>query len=163
MSTIALAVCITHTSACEHPTHLAPFAVCQAFPGSDYYGASVALGLWPFRRSRVPHAVDEKDGLGASFVPLPPLEAGLPPRSVLTRHHANRVYFGSPGCQPLYPGRDLYRSGTEVQAIQPSPCHPGLAGHAPKRFQGTSAFLTCCFPPRLSAVELGYTSTRLVR
>src|SRR5262249_40261348 len=31
--------------------HLAPFAMWPAFPASDYYGASVALGLAPCRRS----------------------------------------------------------------------------------------------------------------
>ena len=54
----------------------------QAFPGSDYYGAAVALGVAPGRRSRVPRAVDVQDGLGALFVPLWPLEAALLARSV---------------------------------------------------------------------------------
>jgi hypothetical protein len=54
MSRSALAFCITHTSASEHLTHLAPFAVWTAFPPSDYYGASVALGVSPVRQSRVP-------------------------------------------------------------------------------------------------------------
>jgi len=42
--------------------HLAPFALWTAFPPSlagrdsgDYYGASVALGLAPVRRSHVRH------------------------------------------------------------------------------------------------------------
>src|SRR5947209_12468224 len=82
MSRSASADCITHTSAPGHLTDLAPFAVCQAFPGSDYYGASVALGLSPGRRSRVPRAVDVQDGLGASFVSLRPLQAALPPERV---------------------------------------------------------------------------------
>ena len=50
--------------------HLSPFALWPAFPTSDYYGDSVALGVAPFRRSRVPHAVDVQDGLGARFVSL---------------------------------------------------------------------------------------------
>ena len=82
MSRSASAVCITHTSASGHRTYLAPFAMRQAFPGSDYYGASVALGVAPGRRSRVPRAVDVQDGLGALFVPLWPLEAALLARSV---------------------------------------------------------------------------------
>src|SRR5262245_27053515 len=63
-------------------------AVWAAFPPADYYGCSVSLGLSPGRR--IPRsvfasllAVDVQGGLGASFVPLPPLEAGLPPWSVL--------------------------------------------------------------------------------
>jgi len=42
------------------PDHLAPFALCPAFPDSlagrysrDYYEASVAIGLASVRRSRV--------------------------------------------------------------------------------------------------------------
>lgn len=33
---------------------LPPFALYQAFPGSDYYGGSVTLGLSSFRQSRLP-------------------------------------------------------------------------------------------------------------
>src|SRR5690242_16436924 len=82
MSSNALAVCITHTSAFGHPTHLAPFAVWPAFPTSDYYGASVALGVAPVRRSRVPTGLDVQDGVGASFVSLfRSLEATQPSQS----------------------------------------------------------------------------------
>src|SRR5947209_19382894 len=34
--------------------HLPPFAKWTAFPSSDYYGGSVALGLAPGRRSHIP-------------------------------------------------------------------------------------------------------------
>jgi hypothetical protein len=34
--------------------HLSPFALWWAFPTADYYEDSVALGLAPCRRSRVP-------------------------------------------------------------------------------------------------------------
>jgi len=54
-------------------TYLSPFAMYQALPGSDYYGDSVPLRLAPVRESRVPFTVDVQDGLGASFVSLPPL------------------------------------------------------------------------------------------
>jgi hypothetical protein len=47
MARTVLALRITRTSTSEHPTHLDPFAVCQAFPGPDYYGASVAMGFPP--------------------------------------------------------------------------------------------------------------------
>jgi hypothetical protein len=73
MSRSASADCITHTSAPGHLTYLAPFAVYQAFPGSDYYGASVAVGVAPGRQSRVPLVADVQDGLGASFVSFGPL------------------------------------------------------------------------------------------
>src|ERR1043166_8488801 len=61
---------ITRTFMILHPVHLAPFAWWTAFPSSDYYGASVALGVAPGRRSRVPCVVDVQDGVGAPFVPL---------------------------------------------------------------------------------------------
>jgi hypothetical protein len=35
------------------PIHLSPFAMCPAFPDSDYYGDSVAIGLAPLGRSCV--------------------------------------------------------------------------------------------------------------
>jgi hypothetical protein len=38
--------------------HLPPFAMWTAFPSSDYYGGSVAIGLSPRRRSRIPCALD---------------------------------------------------------------------------------------------------------
>jgi hypothetical protein len=36
-----------------YPTHLPPFAMWSAFPTSDYYGGSVAMGVSPLRRSRI--------------------------------------------------------------------------------------------------------------
>ena len=33
--------------------HLPSFAMCRAFPGSDYYEGSVAIGVSPRRQSRV--------------------------------------------------------------------------------------------------------------
>src|SRR5207253_5876556 len=53
-----------------HPIRLAPFAMWTAFPPSDYYGASVPMGLSPFRRSRVPCVVDVQVAVGALFVSL---------------------------------------------------------------------------------------------
>ena len=43
-----------------------------------------------------------------------------------------------------------YSLDTGVQAIQLSPCHPGLAGLAAWRLHGIPAFQTCCFPLWLS-------------
>ena len=73
------AFCITHTFTLAHPIHLTPFALCQAFPGSDYYGVSVALGVAPGRQSRVSSLVDVQGGLGAPFVSLRSLETTLLP------------------------------------------------------------------------------------
>jgi len=41
-----------------------------AFPTSDYYGGSVAIGLSPLRRSRISFLSDVQDGLGVSFMLL---------------------------------------------------------------------------------------------
>src|SRR5215831_9742394 len=81
MSRSASAFCLTPTSASEHLIHLPPFAMWTAFPSSDYYGASVALGLSPFRRSRVPCVVDVQVAVGALFVSLRSLETIPLPRA----------------------------------------------------------------------------------
>jgi hypothetical protein len=52
------ALCITHTFQFGLSSRLFPFAMWQAFPASDYYGNSVALGVAPCRRSRVPSALN---------------------------------------------------------------------------------------------------------
>ena len=43
---------ITSTLLLIVPAHLTHFAMYQVFPGSDYYGVSVTMGLAPCRRSR---------------------------------------------------------------------------------------------------------------
>src|ERR1700720_4040410 len=58
MSRSASAFCITHPFASVHPVYLSPFAMWTAFPSSDYYGDTVAMGFAPFRQSRVPTGVD---------------------------------------------------------------------------------------------------------
>ena len=78
--------------------------MCQAFPGSDYYGASVALGVAPFRPSRVPLVADVQDGLGASFVSLRPLEAALFPRGEVLLAYALPA---SPAAPCYAPAREL--------------------------------------------------------
>jgi len=42
---------MSRTSTNCHQVHLSPFAMCPAFPDSDYYEDSVAIGLAPRRRS----------------------------------------------------------------------------------------------------------------
>ena len=80
---------ITRTFTFCHPIHLPPFAMYQAFPGSDYYGGSVAIGVAPRRQSRVSCVVDAQDGLGASFVSLRSLEAIQLLRSALRAKSVN--------------------------------------------------------------------------
>jgi len=91
---------ITRTFTSEHPTYLAPFAMYQAFPGADYYGASVAVGVSPVRRSRIPCIVDVQVAVGALFVPLRSLETtpllrGCPDAS------RSYVWWSNHGCRPL--------------------------------------------------------------
>src|SRR5262245_9628892 len=99
-----------------------------AFPASDYYGASVAVGVSPVRRSHIPLAVHVQDGLGASFVPFfGPLKAALPPGACWGRNAWLRPFLpcpaeagqvhGGPGCLPAVSGPGSFSSGTEVQAV----------------------------------------------
>src|SRR5262249_22835270 len=46
--------------------HLSPFAMWWAFPTSDYYGDSVAMGLAPVRPSRVPWVLNVSSAMEAS-------------------------------------------------------------------------------------------------
>src|SRR5438309_10231866 len=81
MARTVSALRISRTSTSGHPIHLAPFAMWTAFPPSDYYGASVALGLSPFRRSHVPCVVDVQVAVGALFVSFRSLETIPLPRA----------------------------------------------------------------------------------
>src|SRR5436305_7307145 len=98
MARIVSARRISRTSTSVHPIHLAPFALWTAFPPSDYYGASVALGLSAGRRSRVPCAVDIQVGLGALFVPLRSLQTTLLPGACPTNRSALLIGIGRLGC-----------------------------------------------------------------
>jgi hypothetical protein len=62
---------ISRISTSGSSDHLSPFAMWRAFPTSDYYGDSVALGLAPRGRSRAPFGVEriERD-LGVPLIPL---------------------------------------------------------------------------------------------
>src|SRR3954452_22891608 len=85
MARTASALRISRASTSVHPVHLAPFAVWTAFPPSDYYGASVPMGLSPGRESRVPRVVDDQAAVGAPFVPLRSLETIPLPRACRRR------------------------------------------------------------------------------
>ena len=68
-STVSM-VRISRVSTGFHPSHLPPFAMWSAFPTADYYGGSVAMGVSPFRRSRISCMNDVQDDLGALFMTL---------------------------------------------------------------------------------------------
>ena len=51
IASIVSASRISRTSTPPRSDRLSPFAMCPAFPGSDYYGESVAIGLCARRRS----------------------------------------------------------------------------------------------------------------
>src|SRR5579883_2990562 len=108
MSSSASAVCITHTSAFQTsrltwPTSPGHRALWTAFPSSDYYWASVAVGLSPGRQSRVFDVVDVQVGSGASFMSLTVATGDLAPQSVF--------------CQPKTPAGD--RGAVDVNRIMP--------------------------------------------
>src|SRR4051794_4774601 len=97
-----------------------------AFPTSDYYGASVAMGVAPVRRSRVPFVVDVQDGLGVSFVPFADRYRrpcsfgawwgrGAHPRTAAWPESPAR-FHRNPGCFPAVSGLYRFSSGTEIQA-----------------------------------------------
>jgi hypothetical protein len=51
MARVVSALCMSHTSTPLSSDHLSHFAMCPAFPDSDYYWDSVTMGLAPFRQS----------------------------------------------------------------------------------------------------------------
>jgi hypothetical protein len=78
---------ISRTSPSRSSDHLSPFALCTALACSldgrdsiDYYEDSVAIGLAPRRRSRVPSGAEriERDG-GAPLIPLNWFATNRPP------------------------------------------------------------------------------------
>jgi hypothetical protein len=62
------AVLIPSASVFSSSGCLPPFAMWAAFPPSDYYEGSVALGLAPRRRSRVPLSRYVQRGLGSPLI-----------------------------------------------------------------------------------------------
>ena len=93
-------------------------------------------------------------------MPLRLLIVTQPPWSVLGTTSADAIPFPvdasggvsrGPGCQPSDPGRSLYNRGTRLQAVEPSPYHPGLGGRLDRWFLGTPPFRACSFPLRLSS------------
>ena len=135
----------------ESRKHLPPFAAYQAFPGSDYYGGSVAIGLASRRQSKcspIANVIARLRRLVRS------LEWGHSPPS------ACREFPATPSQWPvnrqlrvigvISEGRRLSSLRTEVQAIQLSPYRAGLAEHRPKHPRPASAFPTCYCPLWLS-------------
>src|SRR4051812_27975872 len=59
--------------------HLPPFAMWPALPAADYYEGSVALGLAPDRRSRLPPLIDVLARLRCPVRPVKPLYGGRSP------------------------------------------------------------------------------------
>src|SRR5689334_20541909 len=72
--------------------HLPPFAKWTAFPSSDYYGGSVALGLAPGRRSHIPRVSQmfERD-VGAPSVSLSRVVPDRPRRGEFRRRRLCRL------------------------------------------------------------------------
>src|SRR4051812_14194543 len=137
-------------------THLPPFALWPAFPAADYYGGSVALGVAPFRRSRVPHAADVQDGLGALFVSSRLLEA------VLRNPGVRRPATGDAGRRRVrrWRGSD-FRAGQRFSSVLTRPAsfrigHWGSSNPAftmpsgPRRAGGSTASPRPAFSERAS-------------
>jgi len=114
---------------------------------TDYYWSSVAIGLAPLRRSRVPFSAGrlERD-LGAPFIPFNevalhrPSGGGYEPRNLYgSLLMASQYRRCSDECAvaPLE---------IRIQAIQLSPYRAGLAGRHRKRLRVSPASLTCSCP-----------------
>ena len=132
------------------PVYLPPFAMWPAFPTSDYYGGSVAIGLSPLRQSRISCMLDVQDGSRCPFRVLEIAGSNPAPLERVRYGLCDRSYPGAPGCQPPYPVRCVYSMDTWVQAILPSPYRPGLDEQAAWWFRCVSPFRTCYFPLWLS-------------
>ena len=90
----------------------------RAFPGSDYYGVSVTIGLAPLRRSRVPYAWDDRAATGAPSVSLRSLYRDLVSRRVTSRWtgRRSRIYvdrlLGNTGSPTVIPGPTSFTEWT---------------------------------------------------
>jgi hypothetical protein len=123
----------------------------RALPTADYYGDSVTLGLAPVRPSHVPlvlnvSSVTEAPHSSPSIGSLPialPVGGGNP----LTRTVCPEETLRSRRCSSECAFAPL---GIEIQAMQLSPYHAGLAGRHLQRLPVTPAFPTCSCPLRLS-------------
>jgi hypothetical protein len=122
------------------PVRLAPFAVWTAFPAADYDGASVALGVAPVRRSRVPCVADET---GCSRCPVRAL-------AVATGDPFPRV---CPGCRSFSSGEEA-RLSTTVAGLGARPVAHRGSGRLTftlatgSRPTWSPTWLQCCRPFR---------------
>ena len=94
MASVVSASRMSRTSTPLPSDHLTPFAMWPAFPASDYYGVSVAMGLAPGRRSRVSPLMYVLAWVRPPFVPTPGMSfpvshrracCEVPPRGGRTR------------------------------------------------------------------------------
>ena len=82
---------------------LPPLAMYQAFPGSDYCGGSVAMGLSTFRRSRIP--IDETfSALRACLSSNPLIGGHSPQRALRDREQELRIEVSPAPRMTPFPG-----------------------------------------------------------
>ena len=118
--------------------HLAPFALQAAFPPSlagrdsgDYYGASVALGLAPGRRSHVRPCRTWQRDLGVPLISLNALTGHRSWSRRLRRRSSTHVAGPAPVSGVVPADVNFHLLETGIQAIKLSPCHAGPPEHRP--------------------------------
>ena len=88
------------------PVHLPPFALWPAFPASDYYEDSVAIGLAPDRRSRFLNWADVTARVRCPVRPVQPLSGGRSPgrkasevvwRNLVSRESSGQTWYRGVG------------------------------------------------------------------
>ena len=101
------------------PVRLPPFATWPAFPVSDYYGGSVALGLAPGRRSRVFLASYVRAWDRSSVRSYPRTHRSVPHHTGLPRTSPKSSTCDDIALSQPSDGAACVPTGTGLQAIQP--------------------------------------------
>jgi hypothetical protein len=133
----------------EEHSHLPPFALCQAFPGSDYYGGSVTVELALRRRSRFCAPETYRVRVGAPLASLPCSLPGTHRRELSRVIVYHSLYTVSP-LQGCCDGCRISPLEARVQPIQASPCAQDLRNRSTYIPSGISALPACSFPLRVS-------------
>jgi hypothetical protein len=133
----------------SHPRRLPPFAMRPALPASDYYEGSVAIGLVPRRRSRLPTRPTSERVFGAPFAPLSHRTGGRSPGGRLPRPFRQASYPLGPRDRRGGEGR-LRTAGGWGSSNPAFTMSRGSGGAIPYTSSGAPASTACCCPLGLS-------------
>jgi len=96
----------------QDPVHLSSFALCPAFPDSDYYDDSVAMGLAPGRQSRVSPRTHVRAWVRSSTHPYTQEDFLVSPRADLPSSFGIRMVY-----EELPYGVSPLRSNTTIAEL----------------------------------------------